>query len=202
LATTSKNTDEPKRRRVGRPAGISPNIQRAVLAAARDELMEFGYSDFRVERVAERADVHRSTLYRHWPTPAALARDAIVTWQVASVPVPRDSGNWRTDLRALCTGFRNTLGTPEAVTLMRTLVIANAVDPELRDALMERWVQPELVEVIVRAQHRGEVPADLDPGHLFELIAAPFVLRAVVTMMPMDDEFVESVAARIAASVE
>ena len=126
MATTSKE-DEARARRAGRPAGISPKVQRAVLSAARDELMEFGYGDFRVDRVADRASVHRSTLYRHWATPAALAREAIVTWEMASIPVPRESGDWRSDVRAICEAFRDSLLSPEAVTLVRTLVVANAV---------------------------------------------------------------------------
>jgi AcrR family transcriptional regulator len=171
-----------------------------VLTAARDELMEFGYREFRVDRVAERASVHRSTLYRHWGTPAALAREAIATWEIASIPVPRESGEWRKDVHAICVAFRDSLVAPEAVTLVRTLVIANAVDPELRNVLVERWQRPEMVEIVMRAQERGEVPTHLNPGHIIELIAAPFVLRAVVTMTPIDDAFVESVAEHIVAS--
>jgi AcrR family transcriptional regulator len=190
------------RRSPGRPAGISANVQRAVLAAARDELLEFGYREFRVDRVAERASVHRSTLYRQWGSPAALAREAIATWEIASIPVPRESGEWRKDVHAICSAFRDSLVAPETVTLMRTLVIANAIDPDLRDVLVERWQRPEMVEIVMRAQERGEVLAHLDPGHIIELIAAPFVLRAIVSMMPIDDAFVESVAERIVASTD
>jgi AcrR family transcriptional regulator len=199
VPTRPKN-DEPETRRVGRPAGITPNVHRAVLAAARDELMEFGYGEFRVDRVAERASVHRSTLYRHWETPAALAREAIVSWEMGSIPVPRETGDWPKDLRAICVAFRDSLAAPEAVTLMRTLVVANAVDPELRDVLLERWARPEMVDIVARAQDRGDVSAHLDPGQIVELIAAPFVLRAIVTMMPIDNHFVDFIAERVAAS--
>ena len=37
------------------------------MAAALDELIEFGYAEFRIERVAERAKVHKTTVYRRWP---------------------------------------------------------------------------------------------------------------------------------------
>jgi AcrR family transcriptional regulator len=197
----STKKDEPKPRRVGRPAGISASVQRSVLAAARDELMQFGYREFRMDRVAERASVHRSTLYRHWSTPAALARDAIVTWEIASIPVPRETGEWHEDLRAICVAFRDSLLAPEAIALVRTLIVANAVDPELRDALFEKWQRPEMVDIVARAQARGDVPSHLDPGQIIELIAGPFVLRAIVTMSPMDDAFVDFVAERIAAGI-
>lgn len=189
-------------RRPGRPAGVSPKVRGAVLAAARDELIAFGYGDFRVDRVADRASVHRSTVYRHWPTPQALAREAIVTWEIASIPAPQETGEWRRDVRAICTAFQESLATPEAVALVRTLVVANAVDPELRVVLMERWQRPEMVEIVERAQARGEVSEHLDPGQLVELMAAPFVLRAVVTMTPIDDGFVEFVTERIVAGTD
>jgi AcrR family transcriptional regulator len=197
---TTSTSDTPPVRRVGRPPGITPKVRAAVLDAARDELIEQGYRQFRVDRVAERAGVHRSTLYRHWAAPADLAREAIVTWEIASIPEAAETGVWSVDLRNLCAAFRDALAAPEGVTLMRTLVVANAIDTQLRDALMERWAQPDILHIIERAQQRGEVTATVDAAAVVELIAAPFVLRAIITMMELDDSFVEVVASSVEAT--
>jgi AcrR family transcriptional regulator len=41
--------------------------RRVICGAALKEFAEAGYSGFRMESVAARAGVGRSTLYRHWP---------------------------------------------------------------------------------------------------------------------------------------
>ena len=45
-----------------------------------------GYAGFRMESVAARAGVGRSTLYRHWPDKAALIADALETLNVQPNP--------------------------------------------------------------------------------------------------------------------
>ena len=53
--------------------------RRVICGAALKEFAEAGYSGFRMESVAARAGVGRSTLYRHWPNKAALIADALET---------------------------------------------------------------------------------------------------------------------------
>ena len=51
-------------------------IVRRTLAAAVDELGRVGYVDLRVEDVARRAKVNKTTVYRRWPTKEDLVRAA------------------------------------------------------------------------------------------------------------------------------
>lgn len=189
----------------GRPRGIGAKRLRVVLAAAREELVEFGYAEFRIERVAERAGVHRSTLYRYWQTPSALARDALVSWEAAALPHPVETGAWAADLRAMATGFRHSLASPASTALLRTLAVANAVDRDLGAELLEVWQHHQgttLTDIIAKAQVRGEVDSTLDPTNVVEMIAAPFVLRALVTRMPIDASFVEAVYQLVLSATE
>ena len=64
--------------RVGeqRPGGRAERVRTAVLEAAAELLTEVGYDKMRVEDVAARAGVHKTTVYRRWPTKAALTADA------------------------------------------------------------------------------------------------------------------------------
>jgi TetR/AcrR family transcriptional regulator of autoinduction and epiphytic fitness len=50
-----------------------------ILRAALAELGESGYGRFAIERVAARAGVGKSTIYRHWPDKLALIADAFQT---------------------------------------------------------------------------------------------------------------------------
>lgn len=51
--------------------------RRAILRAALAEFAASGYAGFRMESVAARAGVGRSTVYRHWPDKASLVSDAL-----------------------------------------------------------------------------------------------------------------------------
>ncbi|HVY45146.1 MAG TPA: TetR/AcrR family transcriptional regulator, partial [Minicystis sp.] len=72
----------------------------AVLAATLDELAEAGFADFSIEAVARRAGVHKTTVYRRWPTKAELVRAALESI-VGQVPRLPDTGSLRKDLIAL-----------------------------------------------------------------------------------------------------
>ena len=58
-----------------------------ICRAALKEFAEAGYSGFRIESVAARAGVGRSTVYRHWPNKAALIADALETLNTQPDPV-------------------------------------------------------------------------------------------------------------------
>ena len=61
---------EPRTRRV-RTGGRSAAVRAAVRTAVLDLLRE-GRTDFSVADVARLAEIHRSTVYRWWPTRVAL----------------------------------------------------------------------------------------------------------------------------------
>ena len=79
--------------RVGeqRPGGRAERVRAAVLGAAAELLTDVGYDKMRVEDVADRAGVHKTTVYRRWPTKAALTADAIALNSADAVPIP-DTG--------------------------------------------------------------------------------------------------------------
>lgn len=170
------------------------------MAAALEELIEFGYAEFRIERVADRAKVHKTTVYRQWGTPTALAKEAMATWQRDQLAVI-DTGSWATDVRALCEQLAALEASPVAQALMRTLVVANVMDPELTQALHDLWARDAdvLQDPIRRAQARGEVASHLSPQHVIEMITGPLVQRAIVTAMPIDKDFIEALTSVVVA---
>lgn len=178
--------------RRGRPAGPTPQVEAAIIDAASEELAHSGFAAFSAERVAERAGVHRSTLYRHWPT----RRDLIVAVARASyaqrLPSP-DTGTWEGDLRALVEGLVESIGAPVSRALFAALAAASDSDPELRDAVMTMWRVDTAHHLtpIERAQERGEVDVSVDPGLLLEAISAPLVERLCVTGAPITPHFLE-----------
>jgi AcrR family transcriptional regulator len=174
----ARTADAPSRRTVGaRTGGRSKRVVTAVLRAAMDELSRTGYAALRVEDVAARAGVNKTTVYRRWPTKIELAGAAIRTFAGNEEPMP-DTGTVRGDLLALVQRIVAFVRTPEGDIFTR-LVIAEHGEPDvdrlarsLRDAFMVRRA-----EVITRAQARGELPADIDARVLLDAIFIPVTMR-------------------------
>ena len=87
------------RRTQGILGGRSEQVVRRVLDAAIVELARSGYHGFRVDVVASRAAVNKTTIYRRWPSRAALVT-ALVDRMRAPLresPLP-DTGRLESDL--------------------------------------------------------------------------------------------------------
>ena len=68
-------TERSTRRTEGiRSRGRSARVVQEVLTATAEELGRSGYAALRIEDVAERAGVNKTTIYRRWPTKAALVK--------------------------------------------------------------------------------------------------------------------------------
>ncbi|MFV2176258.1 TetR/AcrR family transcriptional regulator [Actinomadura sp. LOL_016] len=63
-------------RRRGRPRNAGAD--EAILHAARDTLLRDGYAGLSMEKVAAEAGVGKPTVYRRWPSKAALVGDAVL----------------------------------------------------------------------------------------------------------------------------
>ena len=72
-----------------RPAQGDPRVRRTrgrILAVARELLPQTGTAGLTYSRLAAQAEVTRQTLYRHWPTRAALLVDLILEGPAADYP--------------------------------------------------------------------------------------------------------------------
>ncbi|WP_031226186.1 TetR/AcrR family transcriptional regulator [Streptomyces roseochromogenus] len=121
-----------------KPALSNPRVQRTrtrILAVARDLLPEVGPTGLTYALLAERADVTRQTLYRHWPGRAALLFDLILEGP--------DSGTYPepgSDVRAVATAWLKSLRAGISDPAIRTAVLAVTAqadhDPDSAQALV------------------------------------------------------------------
>ncbi|MFJ2771067.1 TetR/AcrR family transcriptional regulator [Streptomyces sp. NPDC087300] len=163
-------------------------MRTAVLAAAVTELATTGYAALTVEGVAQRAGVHKTTIYRNWKDSDSLVSDALAGHFDSDIPIP-DTGSVDDDLRALARSLVATL-TTQAGRALITTVLADAVGhprlAELKQAVFDdrfRRAEP----VVTRAVERGELPPDTDPSEFLKALAAPVFFRLVLTGEPVDE---------------
>jgi AcrR family transcriptional regulator len=164
------------RRRVG---GRSARVQASVLKSAFDLLGEKGVGDFSIADVAERAGVHETSIYRRWPTHAALILDACRDFTEEVLPIP-DTGSLRGDLIALQTSAKKMLTSRRGRAIVALSRIQGA-DALARRKLFWRARFERLRVMLDRAVARGEFPTDADPVMFLETLIAPFYFRLLVT---------------------
>ncbi|MFC5753655.1 TetR/AcrR family transcriptional regulator [Actinomadura rugatobispora] len=178
-----------------RPGGRTARVRQAVFDATVAELSEVGYAALRVEAVAERAGVNKSTVYRRWRNKATLVSAAIVERRGELVPPP-DTGTLRGDLIALLQEIRLGLKAPWVTALLREAAPRSAKSAELYELLDRFW--PERFQVagaiFERAVERGELPAGTDPDFLLQMISGPLYFRLLMLGRPLDDAFLERTA--------
>jgi AcrR family transcriptional regulator len=160
-----------------RPGGRSERIRHAVSDAVREYFRE-GEINFSVRDVADRAGVHRTTVYRRWPTRADLVAEALRD-HTAQLKVP-DTGSWRTDLEKLVFELADFFADPVEVGMNVSLAAGN--DPQSSAVTRHHWgpVIDSIRQPILRAVERGEIDPDLDADALLELMMSPLVLQTVL----------------------
>jgi len=162
-----------------------------ILDAVLHELAESGYEGLKVEAVAERAGVARTTIYRNWPDREALARDAL-THAVGARARRPDTGSLRDDLREVALGFSEFTQSTHGMAVMR-LFVGERGSPELSKALddLRDEYNGVAADCIRRAIERGEVSEDVGPARTAELIAAAAFGRSLIMHEPFDAEYAE-----------
>ncbi|WP_219507095.1 TetR/AcrR family transcriptional regulator [Nonomuraea ceibae] len=171
-----------------RPVGRGVKVRAAVHAATLAELVDKGYAALSVENVAQRAGVHKTTVYRRWKDRESLLTDALAEHMAMDVPVP-DTGAIETDLRALARSIVQTFTSSTGQAILAAMFTGAAHLPEIaaarRHVFDDRLARAE--PVVTRAVERRELPAGTDPAELLKTLAAPIYLRLLITADPVDE---------------
>ena len=181
---------------VRRPGGRAERVRSSVLGATSELLTEVGYDGLAVEDIATRAGVHKTTVYRRWPTLPDLVAAAVTEHAEQHVTVP-DTGDLQNDLRALARDVVADLSSPGGLRRSTSIVAAAAHSPEVASRIHSVWSgRMAATRVIVeRAVERGEVGPHNDPQIIIESLVAPIWLRVLVTGEPIDEELADRLAA-------
>ncbi len=161
------------RRTQGILGGRSEQVVRRVLEAAIAELARSGYHGFRVNEVAARAAVNKTTIYRRWPNREALVSAAVERMRapLRQRPLP-DTGALERDLIEAFTR-RFTVGRKTEGRAWARLLEERArpeVEAIIGRAVTER--RHEWRSMVTRGIDRGELPPGTEVQLIFELVRA------------------------------
>lgn len=161
--------DITKRTSIG--AQRNPASEEAILTAAAEILKEGGLSAFSIEAVARRAKAGKPTIYRWWPSKAALLLD-VYHRQKGETFYP-DTGSARSDLIAFLEtllGFWKKSGGE----VFRSIIAEAQSDPAALGALRDYAVTRCRASGVIleRGVERGELREELDIPLVMELFSS------------------------------
>jgi AcrR family transcriptional regulator len=156
-----------------RPGGRSARVRDAVHEAVV-ELLAAGDIDAAIPKIAERAGVNPTSIYRRWGSRDHLLLDAAVTRLRATSPIP-DTGSLRDDLRGWAEGVERAMRDRRGQILLRALVATMAPDEEPVEYLKARG--DDLQAALDKAAARGEPVPTVD--EVLDFVLAPLYLRVL-----------------------
>jgi AcrR family transcriptional regulator len=172
-------------------ARISARTLAAVHDALRSLFAEEGPAALTHQRVAQRAEVGRATIYRHWPRPVDLVTEALT---VIDQPVFRSrEGALRAWLGGELTRFAADLAQPAATQFLATVIgSADQVQAiaDLRDDLLRR-ISAVLSSGLARDATGGEIGNRIDPDELLARLLGPVIFRVAIQQVPADRDFID-----------
>lgn len=183
--------------RMAKDATVDPRVTRtrhAVLAAAREVLLDEGWEGVTLGRVAERSGYARTTLYRHWPQRLDLLRDLIR--EEARLAHTTPMGDLRDDLVAELEAFRVAVTSTGLGRVMIAIGQQARDDAELAD--LNRSMRAEgarvLEEIVVDAVAAGDLPRGLRADAAVAQLVGPVLFRYLFEDHDaLDREYVVSV---------
>ena len=129
-----------------------------IVAAATALFLELGYDRTSLARIAESSGVSRATLFKQFPSKAALF-DAIVTesWSTADEEEPPPTGNVVDGLGVIGSRYAELLGRAQMTDLFRIVIAELPRFPELAQAQFSHGKLPyfESVRSYLLAEHEA-----------------------------------------------
>jgi AcrR family transcriptional regulator len=145
-----------------------------------------------MEAVARRSGVHKTTVYRRWPTREALVMDALDSRSDRYSPISA-SGAVRSDLLLFAEDVFSKLSSPHGKAMLKSLVAAVDQSGDIRGKVESFWRERLDVggALVAAAIARGELPTDTDADLLVEALLAPIYLRVLLPGGPVTRDFLE-----------
>jgi AcrR family transcriptional regulator len=180
-----------EKRSPGRPR--SEESRQSILRSTLKLLKEpGGFPELSIEAIAADANVGKTTVYRWWPTKAALVADAFFASAEEELQFP-NTGSVQRDMslqmRRVIRIFRSERGK-----VVAALLAGGQSDPELLEAFRERFLWPkrrQAYRTLQRGIDRGELPAGSNLDLILDSLYGPIYMRFLIRHDKLDEGFAD-----------
>ena len=179
----------PRTIRRGRPRSQAAESHAAIMDAVYELLQKRPASDLTMEAVATRAKVGKPTLYKWWPSKAALIMAMFYERLAGKLEAPKAAtaeGVIRAKMRHLIKEFNGLFGK-----VMADLIAEGQSDPSILKELYEGHIKlrrESTVADIERGKANGEFGTDTDPELLIDSMFGPIYYRMLLRRGPLTEQ--------------
>src|SRR5690242_9500164 len=173
------------------PVRRQTKTRERALAAATRILRRDGYSDLTMERVAAESGVAKTTLYRRWPTKAALCMDLYLDLAGRELEIP-DTGDLAADLRQIVGAVVHLQTRTVAGAAFLGLIAEAQVNPATRKAWVAEFAERrrEVTRAVLkRAIARREIRPDTDIDLFIDALGGATTFRLLQGHAPLNAAF-------------
>jgi AcrR family transcriptional regulator len=181
-------------RRKPDPTRRNAQAQAAILGATRDLIGKIGYDKMSIEGIAAAAGVGKQTIYRWWPSKAAVVLEMWAPEVEQQVTFP-NTGDLAADLKTQMKSVIDVSNDPNFGPFFRALVAESQHDLALADQLLERFFRPRIEAAKQRlrvGQADGQLSPDVDLDLAIDLFYGGFYHRYLLRIAPLSHEHAEA----------
>ncbi len=153
-----------------------------------------GFPELSIEAIAADANVGKTTVYRWWPTKAALVADAFSASAEEELQFP-NTGSVQRDMslqmRRLIRIFQSPRGR-----VVGALLAGGQSDPELIEAFRDRFLWPrrkQAYQTLQRGVDRGELPANSNLDLILDSLYGPIYMRFLIRHFELEESFADEI---------
>lgn len=179
-------------KKLGRPR--SEKTKSDILNASYDLLIERGFAEITVEKIAEKANVSKATIYKWWPNKAAVVMDAFLNATNLDLPIP-DTGSAIEDMFLQVDNFVKFL-TSRKGSVLTEIIAEGQYDSKLADIYRNAYFTPRRnisKQILEHGISRGELRKALNLEISIDLIWAPIFYRLLITGEKIDTDFIKEI---------
>lgn len=191
-ATTASFTERP----LGRPR--DDEARSAILQASLKLVSECGYRALTFEKIAKESGSAKTTIFRWWPSKAAVVMEAFLNYISPKIEFPPVSKrvtpleSIRRQMQAIARIFQGPHGD-----LLRALMAEAQLDSELAQSFVNDWILPRraMASAILRAGVKArEIRGDIDIDVAIDALYGGLYYRFLIPYAPLSPAFARELA--------
>lgn len=184
------------------PSRRNEHARRAIVSAAFEICVERGFAATTIEAIATRAGVGKTTIYRWWPSKAAILLEGVAMHRDSSAHFP-DTGDIYADLASQTTNVMR-LFDSDFGPVWRGLIAAAQTEEVAAEGVRSilRGSIDDCIARLAKARDAGQIRSDIDLELTVELIYGPLYHIWLLRTRPVPPHFMETVLAALRPALE
>ena len=168
-----------------------------MLKAAADLLgPRGGHAAVTIEKIAARAEVAKTTVYRWWPSKIAIFMDLFEQLATKRLIGFADSGSVEADLRHVLRGLLRLFRTTAAGAAVAGMITEAQINPAAAAVFRDEFVARGRVLsrlALERARFRGELPMKFDIELAIDIMSGAIWYRLLLGHAPLNDAYADAI---------